>query len=45
MLGFICVKKAMVTSTFTVEALGLIEAILFCKHVGFSNLILEGDAL
>lgn len=44
-LGSMCVKKAIATSSFTVEALGLFEAILFCKHADFSNIILEGDAL
>lgn len=44
-LGSMFIKKCIVTSPFTVEALGLFKAIMFCKHAGFSNLILAGDAL
>lgn len=44
-LRTMCVKKSIATSPFTAEAMGLFEAILFCKNAGFSNLLLEGDTL
>lgn len=33
------------TSTFIMKAFCLLKTVIFCKEVGFTNLILEGNAL
>lgn len=44
-MGTLCAKKRLYTKPFIAEAIGLLEAVCFCKEAGFTSVILKGDAL